>query len=190
MGISFLTLGIRIIDISSLGLAFSDAIVIKLTEIFNINASISSLILGSCILIVVSIIKKSRPQIECLITSFALGFFIDFWMFFIKDVSIENIFVKIGIFIFGAFVLSLGVSMYLQPQYPSHPIDLLLITLVKTFNFSMFKSKVFMDVVFAMFAIFLVAPIGIGSIFNTLCLGFFIDKIFFVVEKFYKRNSK
>lgn len=190
MGISFLTLGIRIIDISSLGLAFSDAIVIKLTETLNINASISSLILGSCVLIVVSIIKKSRPRIECLMTSFALGFFIDFWMFFIKDVSIENVFIKIVVFVFGALVLSLGVSMYLQPQYPSHPIDLLLITLVKTFGFSIFKSKIFMDVVFAIFAILLAASIGIGSIFNTLCLGFFTDKIFCVVEKFYKRNNK
>ncbi len=190
IGICFLTLGIRIISISNLGLSFSDAIIIRLAEIFNISISISSLILGLCVLIVGSIVTKIRLKFECLITSFFLGFFIDLWMFFIPDIVINNYLYKIIIFLIGAFVLSIGVSVYLQPQYPPHPNDLVLINLVKKFNISVLKSKILIDSIFAIFAIILVSPIGIGSIFNTLCLGFFININYGVIEKFYKRNSK
>ena len=87
IGIIFLTLGIRIIGVSNLGLSFSDAIPIKLSELLKIPVSLSSLMLGIFTLLVASVIKKSKiPQFECLITSFVLGFFIDFWLFVIPDI--------------------------------------------------------------------------------------------------------
>lgn len=189
-GICFLTLGIRIIGLSDLGLAFSDAIIIKLAELFNFSITIFSLIVGMCVLILSSIVTKTRFKFECLITSFLLGFFIDFWMFLIPNIIIYNFFIKIIVFLIGAFILSVGVSIYLQPQYPPHPNDFLLINLVKRFNISVLKSKICVDAIFAIFAILLSAPIGIGSVFNTFCLGLFIDKTFGYIEKLYKKNNQ
>ncbi|EIA25129.1 hypothetical protein SFB3_144G1 [Candidatus Arthromitus sp. SFB-3] len=45
-----------------------------------------------------------------------------------------------------------------------------------------------MDLIFAVFSLLFMAKIGIGSIFNTLCLGFFINKGFDIFRKIY--NSK
>lgn len=189
IGIIFLTLGIRIIDVSNLGLSFSDAIPIKLSQLLKIPVSLSSLMLGIFTLFVASFIKKTKlPQFECLITSFVLGFFIDFWLFVIPNISVEGLFLNVVVFVLGAFILSLGVSLYLQPKYPPHPNDLLLITVTRRFGFSLLKSKILIDTMYAIIAILLLAPIGIGSIFNTLCLGFFANKLFKFFEKIYNKK--
>ena len=189
IGIIFLTLGIRIIGVSNLGLSFSDAIPIKLSELLKIPVSLSSLMLGIFTLLVASVIKKSKiPQFECLITSFVLGFFIDFWLFVIPDIYFEGLLLSVSVFVLGAFVLSLGISIYLQPnKYPPHPNDLLLMAVTNRFNFSILKSKILIDSMYAAIAILLLAPIGIGSVFNTICLGFFINKLF---DFFEKKNKK
>ena len=117
IGIIFLTLGIRIIGVSNLGLSFSDAIPIKLSELLKIPVSLSSLMLGIFTLLVASVIKKSKiPQFECLITSFVLGFFIDFWLFVIPDIYFEGLLLSVSVFVLGAVVLSLGISIYLHPN--------------------------------------------------------------------------
>lgn len=190
IGIILLALGIRIIGISNLGLAFSDAIPIKLAEIFKISVSISSVIFGIILVIIASIIKQKKvPEFGSLITSFVLGLFVDIWFFLIPSFQVDGLIIKIIIFIIGAFVLSIGVSMYLQPNYPPHPIDLLLMALVNKYKTSIFMSKIFIDIMFAAFAIIISAPIGIGSIFNTFCLGFFTNKGFYFFKKIYDKKS-
>lgn len=189
IGIIFLTLGIRIISISNLGLSFSDAIPIKLSELLKIPVSVSSLMLGIFTLFVASFIKKTKfPQFECLITSFVLGFFIDFWLL-IPSISVEGFILNVSVFVLGAFVLSVGVSIYLQPKYPPHPNDLLLMAVNNRFKFSILKSKILIDSMYAIIAILLLAPIGIGSVFNTICLGFFVNKLFDFFEKIYNKKS-
>lgn len=187
LGIIFLTLGIRIMDVSKLGISFSDAIPIRLSEIFEIPVSLSSIILGLFTLIIVSIINKVRYlRFECLITSFVLGFFIDFWMDLIPDFHVHGLFFKLSIFLIGIFILSMGVALYLQPRhYPTHPNDLMLITVSRGFKFSILKSKILIDVMYGVIAILISAPIGIGSIFHTICLGFFVDKLYIFFEKMY-----
>lgn len=188
IGSSFLTLGVRIIGISPFGFAFSDAIIIKISQILSIPMVLSSIILGIFTLIVEAIVsKKKMPQFSCLITSFVLGFFVDFWFFLIPGYKIEDLFLGLIVFLIGIFVLSIGVAIYLQPKYPPHPNDLLFVSISKRFKFSIFKSKILMDSMHAVVAILLLAPIGIGSIFNTLCLGYFINILYKFFEKKYNK---
>ena len=189
IGIIFLTLGIRIIGVSNLGLSFSDAIPIKLSELLKIPVSLSSLMLGIFTLLVASVIKKSKiPQFECLITSFVLGFFIDFWLFVIPDIYFEGLLLSVSVFVLGAFVLSLGISIYLQPnKYPPHPNDLLLMTVSNNYNLSIFRAKIRIDSFFAIISIVMLAPIGLGSIFNTLWIGYFVNKLYSTFEKIYNK---
>ena len=165
-GMILLALGIRIISLSNLGLSFSDALFLRISEIFNIPALLSSFIVGVFTIIVASIILKKRPRIECLLISFMVGFFVDFWNLLISDVPVNSVLMNILVFFVGVFILSIGISIYLQPGYPPHPNDL----------------------IFAVFSLLFMAKIGIGSIFNTLCLGFFINKGFDIFRKIY--NSK
>lgn len=187
VGIVFVTLGIRIMDISRLGISFSDAIPIRISHIFEIPVALSSMILGLFTLLIISIISKAKfLRFECLVTSFALGIFIDFWMKLIGDFHVHGTIFKIIVFIIGIFILSMGVALYLQPRrYPPHPNDLLLITVSRGFKLSILRSKILIDIMYGIIAIFISAPVGIGSIFHTLCLGFFVDKLFVFFERMY-----
>lgn len=187
-GMILLALGIRIISLSNLGLSFSDALFIRISDIFNIPASLSSFIVGVFTIIIASIILKKRPRIECLLMSFVVGFFVDFWNLLINDVSVNGVLMNILVFFVGVFVLSMGISIYLQPGYPPHPNDFLFMSIKNRFNISIFKAKVLMDLMFAVFSVLLMSKIGIGSIFNTLCLGFFINKGFSIFQKIYNRK--
>lgn len=81
----------------------------------------------------------------------------------------------------------MGISIYLQPGYSPHPNDFLFMSIRNRFNISIFKAKILMDLSFAIFSILLMSKIGIGSIFNTLCLGIFIDKGFNIFQKIYNK---
>ncbi len=188
-GMLILTLGIRIISMTSLGLAFSDALFIKISEIFNISLSLSSLILGIFTLLVASIIERKRIKIECLISSYILGLFTGLWTYVIPAITLNGLFLNILGFLVGVFVLSVGVSIYLQPEYPPHPNDFLFMQISKRFKTNLFLSKVMMDFGFGIFAILIKAPIGIGSIFNTFCLGFFINRLYSIFKKIYAKNK-
>ena len=188
-GMILLALGIRIISLSNLGLSFSDALFLRISEIFNIPALLSSFIVGVFTIIVASIILKKRPRIECVLISFMVGCFVDFWNLLISDVPVNSVLMNILVFFVGVFILSIGISIYLQPGYPPHPNDFLFMSIKNRFNISIFKAKILMDLIFAVFSLLFMAKIGIGSIFNTLCLGFFINKGFDIFRKIYN-NSK
>lgn len=187
-GILILTLGIRIISMTNLGLAFSDALFIRLSEIFKIPLSIASLIVGFGTLLCASIIEKKRIRIECLLSSFILGLFVDFWMIFLPWDGVNGAFLNILLFIIGVFVLSMGVSIYLQPGFPPHPNDYLFMKISERFKISIFKSKIFMDGGFFILAFLIGGSIGIGSLFNTLCLGVFINKGYKIFKRVYNKK--
>lgn len=190
IGSLFLTLGIRIISISNLGLSFSDAIPIKLAEILKVPIAASSILLGIFTLCVESIVMKRKfPRFECLIVSFVLGLFVDLWVFIIPSILVEGLILNSLVFIVGVLVLSLGVALYLQPKYSPHPNDLLLVSVASAFKISILKSKIFIDAMFALIAILLSSQIGIGSIFNTICIGFFVNKMFRFFEKIYNKSQ-
>lgn len=186
-GMILLALGIRIISLSNLGLSFSDALFLKISDIFNIPASLASFILGVFTIIAASIILKKRPRFECLIISFIVGFFVDFWILIIKDISFDGILINVLVFLVGVIILSTGISIYLQPGYSPHPNDFLFMSIKNRFNISIFKAKILMDLSFGIFSILLMSKIGIGSIFNTLCLGIFINKGFNIFHKIYNK---
>lgn len=189
IGMIFLTLGIRIISLSNLGLAFSDAILIKLNEMLKIPVALSSIALGIFVVVVANVIEKRRffDRFECIITSFVLGFFLDLWIAIIPTLYIKGFIFKILTFLVGVFILSVGVSIYLQPKFPPHPNDLLLMTVSNNYDLSIFRAKIRIDSFFAIISIVMLAPIGLGSIFNTLCIGYFVNKLYSTFEKIYNK---
>lgn len=189
IGMIFLTLGIRIISLSNLGLAFSDAILIKLNEMLKIPVALSSIALGIFVVVVANVIGKRRffDRFECIITSFVLGFFLDLWIAIIPTLYIKGLIFKILTFLVGVFILSVGVSIYLQPKFPPHPNDLLLMTVSNNCDLSIFRAKIRIDSFFAIISIVMLAPIGLGSIFNTLCIGYFVNNLYSTFEKIYNK---
>lgn len=189
IGMIFLTLGIRIISLSNLGLAFSDAILIKLNEMLKIPVALSSIALGIFVVVIANVIEKRRffDRFECIITSFVLGFFLDLWIIIIPTLYIKGFIFKILTFLVGVFILSVGVSIYLQPKFPPHPNDLLLMTVSNNYDLSIFRAKIRIDSFFAIISIVMLAPIGLGSIFNTLCIGYFVNKLYSTFEKIYNK---
>lgn len=189
IGMIFLTLGIRIISLSNLGLAFSDAILIKLNEMLKIPVALSSIALGIFVVVIANVIEKRRffDRFECIITSFVLGFFLDLWIAIIPTLYIKGFIFKILTFLVGVFILSIGISIYLQPKFPPHPNDLLLMTVSNNCDLSIFRAKIRIDSFFAIISIVMLAPIGVGSIFNTLCIGYFVNKLYPIFEKNYNK---
>lgn len=192
IGILFLTLGIRIMGISKLGIAFSDAIPIRLSELLKIPVTLSNIMLGFFTIFVVKVINKSsRLKFESIIISFTLGFFIDFWFKLIPNFNIPNQILKIILFLIGTIILSFGISLYLQPKnYPPDPNDLILICVSDKFKISIFKSKILIDGMYALIAILISAPIGFGSVFYTFCIGYFVDVFLKISKKMYIKGRQ
>ena len=189
IGIVILAFGVRIMGITNFGYAFSDAILIRIEQLFGISVSITSIFFSITVALIACLVEGRKfPKFSCVITSFFLGLFIDFWFILIPNFIVDDILIRVIIFLFGTFFIALGVAIYVQPNYPPVAVDVLLLAIFNRYKKSMFVSTIIMDFMFAIIAVIMFAPIGIGSIIYTFCIGIFINLLYPICKKMYEKS--
>jgi len=172
VGIFILTLGVSLTIKAELGAGAWDALSVGESKTFGLSVGKWVIINGIILLFVNALLQKRRPEWLAIITFTLIGQFIDFWLYFVlEDVSFSSYLIRFCILIIGMLLLALGVATYLQPKFPTNPIDNLMISLHMRFGISIGVAKTIGEVFAFVLAFLLHGSIGVGTIIITLFIG-------------------
>ena len=174
-GIIILSFGLSVMSISEFGIGVSDLVSIRLAEITSIPITVFVLFFSILMLVIASLIEKKRIRLTCLITSFFLGFGLDFWIAILPKVSL-NFYSQIGLYLVGVIILCFGIGIYLQPRnFAPVALDYLILVMKDNLKLTILKCKLIIDTCFFIIALLIGAPIGIGCFVSPLVIGPLID---------------
>ncbi|MFB1050927.1 YitT family protein [Paraliobacillus sp. JSM ZJ581] len=172
IGLVVLSFGVSMTIKADLGAGAWDALNVGLAEITGFTVGNWVIIIGLILMIVNAIIVKTKPDYFALITVLLIGFMIDFWLLIVMDGwNIDGLLVQILSLTIGILILGLGVSMYLQPQFPLNPVDGLMVSLQQRFHLSTRVAKTLGEVLAFVLAFIVGGPIGIGTFIILFGIG-------------------
>lgn len=174
-GIVIMSLGSVLLSKTKLGVAPWEAINFALSDIVGLSTGTCIIILSFLCLIIASFMEKKFINITSFITAVIIGLFMDFWIYLFNSMSIQNIFFRGLLFIIAIIILSIGIAIYLYPNFSANPNDYLMLVIKNKFNLKIMYAKIIFDVICLTLAILFKGPVGIGTILLTLLLGPFVN---------------
>lgn len=171
LGILMLTLGISFTIKSNLGTSPFDALLVGLSINVGLTVGTWEIIIALLLISLNSVIKKQRPEILGLLTSFITGIGIDMWLFLLHNfITPELWYSKFFYFVVGLLIIGFGTATYLHTNFAPIPVDRLTLTIQELTRTSILFSRTFVYLAFLLMAMILNGPIGIGTLL-TVCLG-------------------
>lgn len=182
-GILLLTLGIFFTIQSNLGTSPFDALLVGLHRNVGLTVGSWEIIIAFILIFCNSFLKKQKPEIFGLLTSFLTGIGIDMWFFLLQALIKPDLwYSKVICFGIGLVVIGLGTAIYLQTNFAPIPVDRLTLIIQELTRTNIFLAKTFIYLAFLIMAMFLNGPIGIGTLL-TVCLGGLILHYFMLLTK-------
>ncbi|WML44604.1 YitT family protein [Neobacillus sp. PS3-40] len=171
VGILILTLGISFTIQSDLGASPFDALLVGLSKNVGLTVGSWEIIIALLLIGLNSFLKRQRPEILGLLTSFITGIGIDMWLFLLHNLIKPQLwYTKYVCFEIGLVVIGFGTAIYLHTNFAPIPIDRLTLILQEVTRKNILLSRTFIYLVFLIIAILFNGPIGIGTLL-TVCLG-------------------
>lgn len=172
VGLYLLGLGISmtIQAASILGVGAWDAINIRLNQLYPIFTIGNYLIIVSvfcCIL--AGLILKKIPKFYYLVTSFLLGYSIDFNLYVFKH-FLPNL-NKYIVFVLGLVVIAVATHIYMSSKLLISPIDYLMEAIINRFKLNIGVAKFFVELIAIIISLVISAPISVGTIIIMVSLG-------------------
>lgn len=179
VGIIVLTLGVRIMYITGLGVGPWDSINIGLANMFNTEISKVLLVTSAIVIVISYFLSKTIPSIFTLATVLLIGYSLDIWTYVIGSdlVLFSNIYL---VFIIGMLISSFGIALYLSSSFPQNPIDFFAISIKGALGVKIGTAKLITDFLCIIVAVLIKGPIGIGTVMACILIGptiNFINKV-------------
>ncbi|GMB09277.1 hypothetical protein EDD69_11447 [Thermolongibacillus altinsuensis] len=172
IGLLILSFGVVLTIKADLGAGAWDALNVGLAKTVGFTVGTWVMIVGIVLIILNAVLLKKFPEIFALLTIVLIGTFVDFWLELVfKHWAPSGLFFRFGILIFGLIVISIGVALYLQTQFPLNPIDQFMMVLHQKLNVSIQAAKTLAELLALILAFFFNGPIGIGTVIITFLIG-------------------
>lgn len=172
VGLYLLGLGISmtIQAASILGVGAWDAINIRLNQLYPIFTIGNYLIIVSVFCCVLAgLILKKIPKFYYLVTSFLLGYSIDFNLYvfnhFLPNLN------KYIVFVLGLVVIAVATHIYMSSKLLISPIDYLMEAIINRFKLNIGVAKFFVELIAIIISLVISAPISVGTIIIMISLG-------------------
>lgn len=172
VGLYLLGLGISmtIQAASILGVGAWDAINIRLNQLYPIFTIGNYLIIVSVFCCVLAgLILKKIPKFYYLVTSFLLGYSIDFNLYvfnhFLPNLN------KYIVFVLGLVVIAVATHIYMSSKLLISPIDYLMEAIINRFKLNIGVAKFFVELIAIIISLVISAPISVGTIIIMVSLG-------------------
>ncbi len=173
VGIILLGLGIAMtIKGAVLGIGPWDVLHVGLYKNFGMSVGFWAIMTGLLIVLTTALYSKQWPLIGTWLNMLLIGLFIDFFLWLLPNVS--TLFSQTVLFIAGIAVISVGVGMYIASNIGAGPRDSLMLILIEKTGWSVKRVRTLLEVVVGVVGWMLGGPIGIGTIFIALTLGYLV----------------
>ncbi|WP_338449809.1 YitT family protein [Niallia oryzisoli] len=145
-------------------------------------------IIGAILITVMSIVRRSRPDVLAFLSSFLTGLGIDMWLYVTKQVYIPNQLPgKIMFLCFGLIFIGLGVSLYLQAKFSPAPPDGMILLLEEVWHLKRQTSRTLFSATVVTLAFFFSGPIGVGTLIMVVSLGPIVAFFYPIMESLINR---
>lgn len=142
LGFIILGLGVNIMKASNLGNGAWDTVSINVRSYLNIirnqtwvTMGMISMTVATIIMIIVLTYRKNIKFLLMLIPIFAGAISMDFWNILVfHDIEFQAFEIKILFFVFGVFILPLGLTLVVKSTFPAFVFDELMLMFVKVFK--------------------------------------------------------
>lgn len=173
--ISFLisSLGIGFIINANLGLGPGDALAIGLSYHFPITVGMGLILIHLTLIILNYVMKKNSFNITYFMPILLRGFTVDLWLLLLfEHITMPSDFlVSWGFFLFGLFLLSFGLALYIKTPYTKLPTDQFMILASEKLSVQKQTVRIGLEGTFAALGFFLGAKIGIPTLIIVISLG-------------------
>ncbi|MFD3448167.1 YitT family protein [Microbacteriaceae bacterium 4G12] len=185
IGIAVLTLGVSFTLKAKLGAGPWDALAAGQTKTFGFTVGTWVIVNGILLLFVNAYLLRQKPQFLACITFILIGTMIDFWLLKVfNDWEPTDLMYRGSVLLTGIVLIAIGVAMYIQSQYPTNPIDNLMIALHTRFGVSLMVAKTIGEMAALVFAIMMKGPIGVGTLIVAFTIGPIIQFFYGRVGRF------
>lgn len=177
-GLALLTLGIDIAILSNLGTRPWDGMFAGFSYKFGLTLGVWSIIIQAVLVLVASVVSRTRPMFECFITIAVRGFLLDFWLIYVfADIVIPEteLAVRWVLFSLGTVLMGLGLGTYIISKFPPTPIDLLVFAIAERFKLTQRNSRTFVELFALIVGFFMGGAIGVGTVIIVFSIGYIVQ---------------
>ncbi|WP_353893670.1 DUF6198 family protein [Proteinivorax hydrogeniformans] len=145
LGLLCLSLGVVLVIKSDLGVSVATSLPYVVSLQFTaISFGMWNYIIHGLVLLLLAVIVKrlTVKYLMSFLVAFLFGTAIDLFYMMLEPVSADAFIEKVGLFILGSIVISIGVASFIKSNYPILPFDTFVkeICLVKNIRISKFKT--------------------------------------------------
>jgi uncharacterized protein len=183
-GLLILTFGVAMIIKAGLGASSWDALAVGESTTFGITVGTCVFINGIILIFINAFLLKKRPEVLAALSIFIIGLLIDFWLLIgLKNYAPVNLGVQSATLAAGIIALGIGIAVYLQANFPSSPMDTIMVAISERFGLSLRSSRLISEGLALAMAVAFGGPVGVGTVIVTLSLGFIVQFFFPIFEK-------
>ena len=186
LGLFIIALGASGVIISNVGAGAWDAVNVGLSQQFGLTTGNWLIIIGFLILLFNAFLLKKPIDFTAFLTSFLLGFMIDFWMLLIFDsLVVETALLNILLFTAGFIVMCFGAGTYLQANFAPTPIDSLMLAVSQKFNLSLGRARLYCEIFAVLLGLAVSGPVSVGTVIIAVFIGYGVQATVKIMGKVY-----
>lgn len=186
LGLFIIALGASGVIISDIGAGAWDAVNVGLSQQLGLTTGNWLIIVGALILIFVALLTKKPMDFTAFLTSFLLGFMVDFWMLLIFDsLVVENLQLNILLFGAGFIVMCFGAGTYLQANFAPTPIDSLMLAVSQKFNLPLGRARLYCEIFAVLLGLAVSGPVSVGTLIIAIFIGYGVQATVKIMGKLY-----
>lgn len=182
IALTFMGLGIALYLRANIGVGAWDVLHNNLTEnYFNLTFGTWVFIVGFISVTISQLLSFNLKNYFAVITGLINGKIIDLFYYKVLIFELNNIYIQILYFTLSLILLGSGISLLVLTKFPPTPADVLMLGLVKKYDFNYVKAKTITELSVLFVAIFIsiivgkpFSNIGIGTIITTFLIGVII----------------
>lgn len=145
LGLTCLSLGVVLVVKSNLGISVAMSVPYVFSLYFTklTLGQWNYIVQGFVLILLVIIVKRlTIKYLMSFVVAFLFGMAIDLFNSFLSPIVINTFIGKVGIFILGSIIISIGVAGFIKSSYPILPFDTFVreVSLEKNIKYSKFKT--------------------------------------------------
>ncbi|WP_170885453.1 YczE/YyaS/YitT family protein [Bacillus alkalicellulosilyticus] len=184
LGLFIIASGVSLTIKANIGVGGWDAFNVGLANKFGLTVGTWVIIVSISLIIINALLLRKRPEFESLVTSFLIGYFIDFWLLLVlRHLEIGYLPMQIVAFLIGLVLISIGAASYLQARFAPIPVDGLMLAFRSLFGLSIMMAKMVTEIIAVILALIVAGPIGLGTILVAFLIGPLIQFWYTKIEK-------
>ena len=180
LGLIIFSLGANSFILSQLGTDPLDVLLIGLGNWFPLSIGDASVIVSVIFLAIYSIWNKKYPPVLSIVTTVAVGYLIDFWIWINFP-----LWEPWGWLTVGVLLCSLASAMIIHSRLGVRIMDLIVLTMQEKLGWTFTKGKILIEIGLFSLGWLLGGPFGVGTVVFLLAVSILIEP-FLKILKFFK----